>query len=326
MHAIEIVHPGKDGSLRLTRRPIPTPGRGEVLIQVAAAGVNRPDVMQRKGLYPPPPGAPDIPGLEVAGTIVELGEGAGRWRIGDEVCALLTGGGYAQYCVAAEDLCLPVPSGLSAIEAASLPETHFTVWENVFRRGRLKEGEKFLVHGGAGGIGTTAIQLAAVLRQAWIFTTCGNEKKCRFCRRLGANVTIDYRHEDFAERIAQVTQNQGVDLILDIIGGPYLQSNLKSLAVDGRLVIIAVQEGHRTEINLLPIFLKRLTLTGSTLRSRPVREKAQIARELAATVWPLIEAGRIRPVIDTTLPLAQAAKAHRILESREHIGKIVLIP
>jgi len=326
MNVIEISHPGNHDVLRLTQRPIPRPEPHEVLIEVAAAGVNRPDIMQRKGLYPPPPGASDTPGLEVAGTIIETGKAVTRWKNGDQVCALLSGGGYAQYCVAAATLCLPIPSGLDLMQAAALPETHFTVWENVFRRGKLRNREKFLVHGGAGGIGTTAIQLAAALCNVQIFTTCGSERKCRLCRSLGAHITINYQNQNFAETISQRTHGRGVDLILDIIGAPYLQANIQSLAVEGRLVIIAVQEGHRSEINLLPIFLKRLTLTGSTLRSRPTEEKALIAQELEEHVWPLFESGQIRPIIYATLPLSQASEAHRIMEQQEHFGKILLVP
>ena len=326
MNVIEISHPGNHDVLRLTQRPIPRPAPDEVLIEVAAAGVNRPDIMQRKGLYPPPPGASDIPGLEVAGTIIETGKAVTRWKNGDQVCALLSGGGYAQYCVAAATLCLPIPSGLDLMQAAALPETHFTVWENVFRRGKLRNREKFLVHGGAGGIGTTAIQLAAALCNVQIFTTCGSERKCRLCRSLGAHITINYQNQNFAETISQRTHGRGVDLILDIIGAPYLQANIQSLAVEGKLVIIAVQEGHRSEINLLPIFLKRLTLTGSTLRSRPTEEKALIAQELEEHVWPLFESGQIRPIIYATLPLSQASEAHRIMEQQEHFGKILLVP
>ena len=326
MNVIEISHPGNHDVLRLTQRPIPRPEPHEVLIEVAAAGVNRPDIMQRKGLYPPPPGASDIPGLEVAGIIIETGKAVTRWKNGDQVCALLSGGGYAQYCVAAATLCLPIPSGLDLMQAAALPETHFTVWENVFRRGKLRNREKFLVHGGAGGIGTTAIQLAAALCNVQIFTTCGSERKCRLCRSLGAHITINYQNQNFAETISQRTHGRGVDLILDIIGAPYLQANIQSLAVEGRLVIIAVQEGHRSEINLLPIFLKRLTLTGSTLRSRPTEEKALIAQELEEHVWPLFESGQIRPIIYATLPLSQASEAHRIMEQQEHFGKILLVP
>lgn len=326
MKAIEIIHPGGPEVLQLTERPTPQPGPGEVIIRVKAAGVNRPDVVQRQGLYPPPPGAPDIPGLEVAGTITAVGPGVSQWQRGDAVCALVTGGGYAEYCVAVADLCLPIPKGLDFVQAAAIPETFFTVWHNVFERGQLRRGERFLVHGGAGGIGTTAIQLARALRQAEIYTTCGTPEKCRFCETLGARAAICYRREDFAARIAELTAGRGVDLILDIIGAPYLPRNLRSLAEDGRLVIIAVQGGPKGEINLLPVFLKRLTITGSTLRPRPPEVKAAIARQLRRHVWPLLESGQVRPIIHKVLPLAQAAEAHRLLEEGEVIGKIVLVP
>ncbi len=326
MRAIEIHASGGPEVLQVTWRPVPVPGPDEVLIQVEACGVNRPDILQRKGLYPPPPGASDIPGLEVAGTIVEVGSGACPWRPGNQVCALVTGGGYAEYCVASAQACLPIPAGLDFIQAAALPETFFTVWTNVFERGRLKPGERLLVHGGAGGIGTTAIQLAKALRQAEIYTTCGSEAKCRFCEELGAKRAIHYRREDFAEHILQLTGSRGVDVILDIIGGPYLQANLKSLATEGRLLIIAVQGGASSAIQLPIIFLKRLTLTGSTLRARTPEDKAAIARQLLSHVWPLLERGEVRPIIYATLPLEKAAEAHRILENYEHIGKIVLIP
>ncbi|GAB6068378.1 NAD(P)H-quinone oxidoreductase [Methylothermus subterraneus] len=312
--------------LQLSQRPAPVPGPKEVLIQVAACGVNRPDILQRKGLYPPPPGASDIPGLEVAGTVAAVGSKVRSWRPGERVCALLTGGGYAEYCLAPVETCLPIPKGLDFVQAAALPETYFTVWSNVFERGRLKAGEKFLVHGGAGGIGTTAIQLAKALRQAEIYTTCGSEAKCRFCEALGARQAINYRQEDFAERVLQATAGEGVNVILDIVGGPYLESNLKSLAPDGRLLILAAQGGAKGQIHLPLVFLKRLTLTGSTLRSRSLKDKAAIARKLQKHVWPLLEQGKVRPIIHATLPLEQAAKAHRILESYAHIGKLVLIP
>jgi NADPH2:quinone reductase len=322
MTAVEITRPGDPEVLQACRRPLPFPGPGEVLIKVAAAGINRPDVMQRRGLYPPPPGASDIPGLEIAGEVVALGEGVESPALGDTVCALVTGGGYAEYCPAAASLCLPVPKGLSAVEAAALPETFFTVWTNVFDRGGLKAGERFLVHGGTGGIGTTALQMARAFG-AEVFATAGSPEKCAFCEQLGARA-INYRQEDFVERIRALTNGQGVDLILDMVGGPYLQRNLDSLAPGGRLVLIAVQGGPKTEINLLPIFLKRLTLTGSTLRPRTVAEKTAIAAALRDKVWPLLESGRIKPIIHGTFPLADAAEAHRLLESSRHIGKLVL--
>lgn len=322
MGAVEIVQPGEAECLQIRRRSVPRPEPGEVLVKVVAAGVNRPDVMQRRGLYPPPPGASDIPGLEIAGHIVGLGEAVADVAVGDAVCALVAGGGYAEYCTASAALCLPVPQGLSPVEAAALPEACFTVWANVFDRGGLKPGERFLVHGGTGGIGTTALQLAREFG-AEVFATAGSPEKCAFCERLGARA-VNYREEDFVERIRDFTGGKGVDLILDMIGGPYLQRNLDSLAPGGRLVLIAVQGGPKTDINLLPVFLKHLTLTGSTLRPRGVEEKAAIAASLRKQVWPLLESGRVKPIIHTTFPLAEAAEAHRLMESSRHIGKIVL--
>ncbi len=302
---------------------MPLPGRGEVLVEVAAAGVNRPDVVQRQGLYTPPPGASDIPGLEIAGEIVVIGAGVTGLELGDTVCALVTGGGYAEYCIAAAPLCLPLPEGMDSVRAAALPETLFTVWSNVFDRGQLKSRERFLVHGGAGGIGTMAIQLA----HNWgadVFATAGSAEKCRACRELGASMAINYREEDFVERVNVETGGQGVDLILDIIGGDYLQRNLNCLAVDGRLLQIAVQHGPKAAINVLPVMLKRLTLTGSVLRPRSIADKAVIADALRDKVWPGLAAGSIRPLIHATFPLAQAAQAHRLMEEGAHIGKIVL--
>lgn len=322
MTAAEIAHWGGPEVLRACRRPTPRPGPGEVLIKVAAAGVNRPDVMQRKGLYPPPPGAPDIPGLEIAGEVAALGEGVHAPAVGESVCALVSGGGYAEYCSAAAALCLPVPRGFGPIEAAALPETFFTVWSNVFERGGLKAGESVLVHGGSSGIGTTAIQLARSFG-ATVFVTAGSSEKCRFCEQLGARA-INYREEDFADRIRTLTEGRGVNLILDMIGGPYLQRNLGCLAADGRLVVIAVQGGPKAEINLLPIFLNRLTLTGSTLRPRSVEEKAAIAEALRRNVWPLLESGQVKPVVHSVFSLEEASEAHRLMESSRHIGKIVL--
>jgi NADPH2:quinone reductase len=322
MAAIEILQPGGAEVLQLRRRPVPQPGPGEVLVRVVAAGVNRPDVMQRRGLYPPPPGASDIPGLEIAGEIVTVGEGVAGPVPGDKVCALVAGGGYAEYCTAAASLCLPVPEGLSLIEAGALPETFFTVWTNVFERSGLQPGESFLVHGGTSGIGTTAIQLAREFG-AEVFATAGSPEKCAFCEGLGAKA-INYREEDFVERVQELTHGRGVDLILDMIGGPYLRRNLDSLATGGRLVLIAVQGGPKTEINLLPVLLRRLTITGSTLRPRSVPEKAGIAAALKREVWPLLEAKRVQPIIHATFPLAEAAEAHRLMESSRHIGKIVL--
>lgn len=322
MAAVEIAQSGGPEVLQLCRRPMPQPGPGEVLIKVAAAGVNRPDVMQRKGLYPPPPGASDVPGLEIAGEVVALGESVREPAIGESVCALVSGGGYAEYCVAAAALCLPMPKGFGPIDAAAMPETFFTVWTNVFERGGLKPGESMLVHGGSSGIGTTAIQLARAFG-ASVFVTAGSAEKCRFCEQLGATA-INYREEDFVDRIKALTESKGVNLILDMIGGPYLQRNLSCLAADGRLVVIAVQGGPKAEINLLPIFLNRLTLTGSTLRPRSVEEKATIADALRRKVWPLLESGQVKPVVHAMFPLAKAAEAHRLMESSRHMGKIVL--
>ncbi|MGZ8219027.1 NAD(P)H-quinone oxidoreductase [Methylomagnum sp.] len=322
MTAVEITQPGGPEVLQLCQRPIPAPKPGEALIKVAVAGVNRPDVMQRRGLYPPPPGAPDIPGLEVSGEIVALGLGVEGLTVGDCVCALVTGGGYAEYCTAAAPLCLPIPNGLSLVEAAALPETFFTVWTNVFDRGGLKAGERFLVHGGSGGVGSTAIQLAREFG-ATVFATAGGPEKCTFCEGLGAQA-IDYRCEDFVDRVRVLTDGKSVDLILDMVGGPYLQRNLDCLAPGGRLVLIAVQGGPKSDINLLPVFLKRLTLTGSTLRPRCVAEKAAIAVALREKVWPLLDAGRVKPIIHAAFPLAEAGEAQRLMETGGHMGKLVL--
>ena len=324
MTAIRIARPGGPEALRPAQVPTPRPGRGQVLIKVAAAGVNYPDVLQRRGLYPPPKGAPDIPGLEVAGTVVAAGPGARRWREGDEVCALVPGGGYAQYCAASAANCLPVPRGLSMREAACLPETFFTVWTNVFERGGLKAGQTFLVHGGAGGIGTAAIQMARALG-ARVFATAGSEENCRLCEELGAERAINYRKEDFAEVLRHVLGKTGVDVILDSIGGDYIGKNIAIAARDGRIVNINYMKGSRVEVDFLPVMLKRLTLTGSTLRARPVAEKAAIAWSLESVIWPRIEAGDIRAVMDSTFPLAEAARAHARIEG-PHQGKIALLP
>ena len=324
MTAIEISEPGGPGVLVPVERDVPEPAPGEVLVAVEAAGVNRPDVMQRQGLYPPPPGASDIPGLEIAGTVAALGDGVDAPAIGSRVCALVTGGGYAEYCTAPAPLCLPVPAGLDAAEAAAVPETFFTVWTNVFDRGRLAEGESILVHGGSSGIGTTAIQLAKAFG-ATAYVTAGSKAKCDACLSLGADAAIDYREEDFVERIAALTGGHGVDVVLDMIAGDYLARNLKCLAVEGRLVIIAVQHGPKVEqLNVLPVMLRRLTVTGSTLRPRSVEQKAAIAHALHAKVWPLLATGTVRPIVHTRFPLADAAGAHRLMESSEHVGKIVL--
>ena len=324
MRVVEIATPGGPEVLRLGERPRPRPGTGEVLIEVAAAGVNRPDVMQRQGKYPPPPGASDIPGLEVAGKIVECGAGAGTFALGDHVCALLTGGGYAEFCVAPEAQCLPVPTGLSDVQAASLPETFFTVWSNVFDRAGLRPGESLLVQGGSSGIGVAAIQIAAALGSR-VFATAGSEEKCAACVRLGAQRAINYRTEDFVAVVKTETAGRGVDVILDMIGGDYLMRQTAALAEDGRLVIINTMGGARTTINLLYIMVKRLTITGSTLRSRPVAVKAEIARRLQQHVWPLLEVGKVKAVVFRTFPFAEAAAAHALMERSEHIGKIVLV-
>ena len=323
MQVIEVREPGGPEVLVPGTRPTPAPGPGEVLVAVAAAGINRPDVMQRRGMYPPPPGASDIPGLEISGTIAAIGDDVSGLSPGDSVCALVTGGGYARYCLAPAPLCLPVPDGLDSVQAAALPETFFTVWTNVFDRGRLCAGEKFLVHGGSSGIGTTAIQLARAF-EATVYTTAGRAEKCARCLDLGADAAINYREQDFVERIRELTDGTGVDLILDMVGGDYLPRNVKSLAPDGRLVQIALQRGPQGELSLLEVMLKRLTITGSTLRPRSVEQKRRIAESLLDHVWPLLATGAVRPVIHATFPLAQAAAAHDLMESSTHIGKIVL--
>jgi putative PIG3 family NAD(P)H quinone oxidoreductase len=323
MTAIEITQFGGPEALVPGKRPVRRPAAGEVLVKVAAAGVNRPDVLQRQGGYAPPLGATDIPGLEIAGKIAALGDGVAGWKIGDAVCALVAGGGYAEYCSAPVPQCLPFPKGYDAVRAAALPETFFTVWTNVFDRGRLKAGESFLVHGGSSGIGTTAIQLAKAFG-ARVFATAGGSEKTAACRRLGAEVAIDYRMEDFVEVVAKATEGRGVDVILDMVGGDYILRNLKSLALEGRLVQIAFLKGSTAEINLLPLMVKRQTLTGSTLRPRSVAEKGVIAEALRKHVWPLLDAGTVAPIIHATFPLAKAADAHRLMESSAHIGKIVL--
>jgi NADPH2:quinone reductase len=322
MNAIEISSFGGAEMLQLCRRAIPQPGPGEVLIRVQAAGVNRPDLMQRQGLYPPPPGASDIPGLEIAGIVVALGENVRSPQINDEICALVTGGGYAEYCLAAAPLCLPTLKGLEWAQAAALPETFFTVWTNVFERGRLQPKERLLVHGGTSGIGVAAIQMARTLGST-VFATAGTDEKCRFCEQLGAHA-INYRQQDFAAAILKRTLGLGVDVILDMIGGDYLQRNLSCLAQDGRLVQIAFQQGAKTQINLATLLFKRLSLTGSTLRPRSVAEKARIASALLEHVWPKLETGAIRPIVHAIFPLEEAADAHRLMESGTHIGKIIL--
>ncbi|WP_197018982.1 NAD(P)H-quinone oxidoreductase [Thioalkalivibrio sp. HK1] len=324
MIAIEISSPGDPEVLVPVERPIPVPAPGEVLVRVEAAGINRPDVMQRKGLYPPPPGASDIPGLEIAGSVVARGEGVSDLGDGTKVCALVSGGGYAQYCTAPAPLCLPIPDGLDIVDAAALPETLFTVWTNLVDRARLSSGESLLVHGGSSGIGTTAIQLAKLLGVR-VFATAGSDRKCEACLELGASAAIDYRKEDFVERIKTLTEGRGVDVVLDMVAGDYLARNIECLAFDGRLVVIAVQRGPKVaEFNVLPIMLKRLTLTGSTLRPRTVEQKSEIARALQKNLWPHLESKAMRPIIHSRFPLQDAHKAHRLMESGEHIGKIML--
>jgi len=325
--AIEIGEFGGPEVLRPVERPVPEPGLNEIRIRVHAAGVNRPDLMQRQGKYPPPPGASDIPGLELAGIVESVGpvvEGeSSRWAPGDKVCALVAGGGYAEYVVAPSPQCLPVPSGMTLVTAAAIPETYFTVWTNVFQRGQLATGETILVHGGSSGIGTTAIQLAKAFG-ATVYATAGTDEKCRACEQLGAHAAINYKSTDFVDAVSQLTSGRGVNVILDIIGGDYLARNLRTLAIDGRLVQIGLQGGSRAEIDLRVVLQRRLTLTGSTLRNRPVAEKAAIAREVEKHVWPLLGSGTVKPLVDRTLPLDQAAEAHRLLESGEIVGKVVL--
>lgn len=339
MRCIEITEPGEANVLKLTRRPVPKPGSNEVLIKVVAAGINRPDVFQRQGLYPPPEGASDIPGLEVSGEIVDIGsvKNAGldqpQWQVGQQVCALLTGGGYAEYVIAHRDLCLPIPKTLNLVQAAALPETFFTVWHNIFNkafgRGAIQPGETLLVHGGTSGIGTTAIQLAAAFGHR-VFATANNNEKCQQCLKLGADAAINYQTEDFVTRVKELTNGQGADVILDMVGGDYVQKNIRAAAFRGRIVSIAFIKGSKVDVDLMPVMLKQLVLTGSTLRSRPVEEKAQIAKTLLDKVWPLLENNdsirtkSIRPLVQTTFPLEKAADAHRLMESNQHMGKILL--
>lgn len=321
MKAIIITEPGSPKVLQIQERPVPVPGDSEVLIRIKAAGVNRPDIMQRKGVYPAPTGVPaDIPGLEVSGMIEECGTEVRRWKKGDKVCALLAGGGYAEFVTVDEGQCLPVPEGLDFKEAASLPETVFTVWHNVFQRGLLKAGEHFLVHGGSSGIGITAIQLAKAMG-AVVFATAGSDKKCSACVELGADQCVNYKTDDFEAALAE----SGIDVILDMVGGDYLQKNLSLLRPDGRLVFINAMKGNPTELNVMQIMQKRLSITGSTLRSRETKFKTTLAKEVEDRVWPLIEKGNFKPVIYRSFPLQDASKAHELLESSEHIGKLVLI-
>lgn len=323
MLVIEISAPGGPEVLVPVERPRAPIGPDDVLIKVAAAGVNRPDVLQRQGRYPPPPGASDIPGLEVAGTIEQVGDNVKSWRVGDQVCALVSGGGYAEYCAAPAPQCLPIPGGMNLIQAAAVPETTFTVWTNVFDRGRLQRGESILIHGGSSGIGTTAIQLARAFG-ARVFATAGSPEKCAACEQLGAERAINYRDTDFVAATRELTRAKGVDVILDIVGGEYLQRNLDSLALEGRLIHIGQLGGAKAQINLTPVLRNRLTITGSTLRARSVPEKAAIAKAVHEHVWPLFESGAVRVPIHQTFPLREAAEAHRLMESSSHTGKLVL--
>jgi len=324
MTAVEIREPGPPQALRAAQRPVPQPAPGEVLIQVAAAGVNRPDVLQRKGAYPPPPGVTDIPGLEVAGEVVLSGEGVYEPAIGAKVCALVAGGGYAQYVSAPAVQCLPAPPSLTLEQAAVLPETFFTVWYNVFERARLTRGETLLVHGGASGIGTTAILLAKAF-DARVIATAGTAQKCAACRELGAELAINYREGDFVEATLRATDGKGADVILDMVGGDYVPRNVSAAALEGRIAIIATQGGSKAELDLRPLMLKRLTITASTLRAQPIASKGRIAAALRERVWPLFESRGLKPVIHARFPLSDAAGAHRLMESDTHIGKIVLL-
>ena len=323
MTVIEITEHGGPDVLKPATRDVPAPGHGEILVKVAAAGVNRPDVMQRQGNYPVPPGASDLPGLEISGTVAALGAGVDQWNVGDQVCALTPGGGYAEYCVTPASHALPVPAGLSMTEAGAMPETFFTVWTNVFDRGRLQAGERFLVHGGSSGIGTTAIQIADALG-ARVFATAGSKDKCVACEDLGAERAINYQEKDFVAVIRDLTNGEGVDVILDMVGGDYIPRNIAALSPEGRLVQIALQNGAKAEFDMFAIMRNRLTITGSTLRPQSVEAKAQIADGLLRNVWPLVEAGRVKPVIHAKFPLAEASRAHHMMEDGDHIGKIVL--
>ncbi len=323
MIAIGIREPGPPEVLVPVERPTPAVAAGEVLIKVAAAGVNRPDVMQRQGKYPPPPGASDIPGLEIAGEIVGVASDVTSWRTGERVCALVSGGGYAEYCSAPAPQCLPIPAGLDLVQAAAIPETFFTVWTNVFERGRLVAGETILIHGGSSGIGTTAIQLARAYG-ARVIATAGSDEKCSACQSLGAEVAINYRSTDFVTTVRDTTGGRGVDVVLDMVGGEYLQRNIDCLARDGRLVQIGLLGGAKSQINMGPVLQRRLWITGSTLRARSIAEKAAIAGAVQQHVWPLLEAGTVRVLVHATFPLQQAAEAHRVMESSAHIGKLVL--
>ncbi len=325
MNYIQIEKHGDPEVLKLSSQSVPEPYLDEVLIRVEAAGVNRPDIMQRKGLYPPPPGATNVLGLEVSGTVVKKGKNVTEPELGSQVCALLSCGGYAEYCLASASNCLPVPKKISLRHAAGIPETFFTVWANVFARGQLKSGETMLVHGGSSGIGTTSIQLGKAFG-ATVYTTAGNQEKCEFCKKLGADAAINYNENDFESEIKILTENKGVDIILDMVGGSYFPKNINILAYQGRLLQIALMQGYKAEVDFRPLLMKRVTLTGSTLRPRSVKEKAELAQSLRKEVWPLMDSGTIRPIIHQTFPLEKAADAHRLMESSNHIGKILLKP
>ncbi len=320
--SIEITQPGGPEVLQATSRDMPVPTDSQVLIEVAASGVNRPDVFQRMGFYPPPPGVTDIPGLEASGTIVAIGSGVQRWKVGDQVCALLSGGGYAEYAVAEESICLPIPEGLSLSDAAALPETCFTVWHNLFERAELQAGEWLLVHGGSSGIGTTAIQMASAMGIK-VIATAGSDEKCAACEKLGAVKAINYRQQDFVQACQEIT-GTGVNVILDMVGGDYVQQNFAACAPKARIVNIAFLRGSKVEVDLLPLMLKQLVLTGSTLRAQPIENKARIAAGVESQVWPLIAQGKFKPVINSRFPLAQASEAHTLMESNQHIGKLLL--
>lgn len=324
MKAIVITSAGGPEVLQIEERPRPIVGATEVLVKVSAAGINRPDVYQRKGSYPPPEGTPkEIPGLEIAGTIAAIGDKVSRWKIGDKVCALVSGGGYAEYCNAPEGQCLPIPGNLSLVDAASLPETFFTVWSNIFDRGKLQSGENLLVHGGSSGIGVAAIQMATALGSN-VYVTAGSAEKCKFCEQLGAAKGINYKTEDFPETISQLTNGKGVNVILDMIGGNYTSGNISSLAEEGRLVLINAMKGKDAKVDLAQVMRKRLIITGSMLRSRETEFKSEIARSLEQHIWPLLASGKIKPIIHAVFPAKEAAKAHALMESSEHVGKIVL--
>ncbi len=324
MTAIAITTPGGPDVLQPKPHPVPRPGPGQVLVKVAAAGVNRPDVAQRAGSYPPPPGHSPLPGLEIAGEVAAVGPGVTRWKVGDKLCSLVNGGGYAEYCIAEEPVALPIPAGLDMVRAAAIPETFFTVWNNVFERGRLAAGEWFMVHGGSSGIGTTAIQLAKAFG-AKVIATAGSAEKCKACLELGADRAINYKAEDFVAGAKEATGGKGVDVILDMVAGDYTERNIAAAAEEGRIVQIAVLGGAEVKINISRVMMKRLTITGSTLRPRTREAKAGFARALEAKVWPMLASGRVKVVMDSTFPLAKAADAHRRLESSQHVGKVVLV-